>query len=170
MQDAPSRYSAAYRRATLEQRLGMLTEKTAGCWYWLGKLDAYGYGKIYVGAKTRMAHQIAHQLHVGPVPKGLVINHKCHTWDTACKGGNTCKHRSCVNPAHLEATTNRANILEGRGRGAIEARMTHCPKGHPLSGENLYIAPGGTRRRCRICNINGARVQRGKPPLEEQEA
>ncbi len=30
------------------------------------------------------------------------------------------------------------------------ARRTHCPQGHPYSGDNLYIRPCG-RRKCRAC-------------------
>lgn len=28
---------------------------------------------------------------------------------------------------------------------------THCHRGHPLSGDNLYVTPDGTRRNCRAC-------------------
>jgi hypothetical protein len=28
---------------------------------------------------------------------------------------------------------------------------SHCPKGHPLSGDNIYTSPRGNRKECRIC-------------------
>ncbi len=45
-----------------------------------------------------------------------------------------------------------------RERGGLPARpngmRTHCPQGHPLSGDNLYAPPSGSRK-CRTC-IAGA--------------
>jgi hypothetical protein len=35
------------------------------------------------------------------------------------------------------------------GRGFHNKIKTHCPKGHPLSGDNLYVTDGG--RGCRLC-------------------
>lgn len=41
------------------------------------------------------------------------------------------------------------------GVAASNAAKTHCPKGHPLFGDNLYIKPTvkgqGFERRCRKC-------------------
>ncbi len=34
------------------------------------------------------------------------------------------------------------------------AAKTHCKRGHPLSGENLYVAPGSSERHCRQCRKN----------------
>jgi hypothetical protein len=50
-----------------------------------------------------------------------------------------------VNPAHLEAVTQAENNRR------MQARKTHCSKGHPLFGDNLYSAPGTTHRECRTC-------------------
>lgn len=33
----------------------------------------------------------------------------------------------------------------------LRALKEFCHKGHPLSGENLYIPPGNTKRHCRAC-------------------
>lgn len=43
--------------------------------------------------------------------------------------------------------------------GVKPADRTHCPQGHPLSGENLRIETGrvGTKRRCRACRIESSR-------------
>ena len=37
-----------------------------------------------------------------------------------------------------------------RGRDYYSNR-THCDKGHPLSGDNLYISPSTGARSCKIC-------------------
>jgi hypothetical protein len=55
-----------------------------------------------------------------------------------------------VNPKHLRAVTNAENVLCGEGVTAKNAAKTSCPKGHPLSGENLYVTPVGGRD-CREC-------------------
>lgn len=40
--------------------------------------------------------------------------------------------------------------LIGPRRPNQNVTKTHCPNGHPYSGENLYIDPKGNRR-CRAC-------------------
>jgi len=35
------------------------------------------------------------------------------------------------------------------GKGCRTRNLTHCPSGHPYSGDNLFISKEG--RRCRIC-------------------
>jgi hypothetical protein len=32
-------------------------------------------------------------------------------------------------------------------------RKTHCPKGHPYSGDNLRLVANGTSRQCRACGL-----------------
>jgi hypothetical protein len=36
-------------------------------------------------------------------------------------------------------------------KGARNRNRTHCIHGHALSGDNLYVSPGRTERKCRIC-------------------
>lgn len=106
-----------------------------GCWLWLaGLVEGYGRFRTSTPRANRPAHRLAYEALVGPVPDDLVIDHLCRV-------------RRCVNPAHLEPVTQRENVLRGE---AAFARATHCPKGHPYAGPNLYISPNGSRR-CRAC-------------------
>ena len=36
-------------------------------------------------------------------------------------------------------------------KGAARRALTHCKYGHPLSGDNLYLAPGRKERKCLTC-------------------
>lgn len=58
---------------------------------------------------------------------------------------------ACVNPDHLEPVTQSENLLRAEGVGKGNTRKTHCPQGHPYSGDNLYLAPSRPNRMCRAC-------------------
>ena len=108
-----------------------------GCWTWTGTVSGGGYGRFVRSGRARAVHREFYELLVGPIPEGLVIDH-------------LCRNRLCQNPEHLEPVTNVENIMRGEGACARNARKTHCPQGHELSGENLYLPPSGSRH-CRAC-------------------
>ncbi|WP_194821266.1 HNH endonuclease signature motif containing protein [Micromonospora sp. S-DT3-3-22] len=124
-----------------------------GCWPWRGSSDQDGYGRF--GKQAEGAHRVAYELMVRPVPAGLHVDHTCHNDDTTCPGGVGCRHRLCVNPAHLEAVTQRDNLLRSRHTMPHHnAAKTHCPQGHEYTPENTYTrrtSKGYARRECRTC-------------------
>lgn len=120
-----------------------------GCRYWTGGLDKDGYGKFWDGVRHLRAHRYAFELANGR-EAALTVDHVCHNRDLSCAGGPTCLHRRCVEPTHLIDATVQENSLAGRGLPAVNAAKTHCLKGHPLSGDNLYVTPKGGRG-CGIC-------------------
>jgi len=71
--------------------------------------------------------------------------------DSGCTGGQSCSHRSCVNPRHLELVCASENILRGVSSSAAYAKRTHCERGHALTPENVYVRPNGEGRKCRKC-------------------
>ena len=109
-------------------------EPNSGCWLWTSAVNQKGYGRFNLNSIARKAHRISYEIHKGPIPTGLQIDHICRV---------TC----CVNPDHLEAVTCEENVRRSVLRGPVK---THCPKGHPYSGDNLYPNPNG-RRACRTC-------------------
>ena len=107
------------------------------CWLWTAAVNAKGYGVMCVKNGSTLAHVISYNIHVGQIHSGMQIDHLCRV-------------RNCVNPNHLEVVTPRVNVHRGFGPTAVHARKTHCPKGHPYSGDNLYLSPRGNRQ-CREC-------------------
>ncbi len=156
--DEPIDFDAAM--ALLPERMvAKIGLAETGCWLWTGEIDRYGYGCFGIGSKadgTRRkakAHRVTYAALRGEIPAGLLTDHVCHTVAVdagGCPGGNACLHRRCCNPWHLEMVTNRENMMRGMTVTAANAAKTHCPQGHPLSGDNLYVPPAGGRY-CRTC-------------------
>jgi hypothetical protein len=126
------------------------------CWPWLGKPDPCNYGRFTWDGSREGAHRVAYMLGIGPIPDGLVIDHRCHTDDPTCRGGDACPHRLCQNPRHLETCTRGENT--GRGR----TRLTHCPQGHPYDEANTYRGRRG--RECRACHRVTESARRAELP------
>lgn len=101
-----------------------------------------GYARFGVRRASQpevYSHRIVvHELH-GPIPPGMEVDHVCRT-------------RNCVNPLHLEVVT----VAENRRRRVFEHK-SHCPKGHPYSGPNLYVNPRTGTRHCRACTLVATR-------------
>ena len=62
------------------------------CWLWVGGKIPSGYGMF----GNRLVHRIAYTLIIGPIPRGMVLDHICH-------------QKLCCNPNHLRIATIREN-------------------------------------------------------------
>lgn len=114
-------------RPLKERILAKVVEEDRGfstpCWAWKGathsvrKSAPEGYGCLMTGSrqdgsrKVRSAHVVAYEEWIGPIPKGLEIDHLCH-------------QTICCNPDHLEPVTHRENLSLARVRpGAWASRQ-----------------------------------------------
>lgn len=121
-----------------------------GCWEWVGALTDKGYGVTKWGGRHRPTHRVAYELLKGPIPDGLHIDHLCRV-------------RHCVNPDHLEPVPLVENVLRGAGAPAVNARKTHCIRGHAFTPENTFHTRRGGRE-CRICRAAAHILRAGNPP------
>lgn len=117
---------------TIGSIMGRLIVQETGCALWPGAARGpKGYGKVGYQYKTVFVYKLLYEHFVGPVPEGLQLDH-------------LCRNPRCCNFAHLEEVTPAENLRRGNGVSAVNARKTHCPKGHPYSH---------TDKRGRVCRI-----------------
>lgn len=138
-QDVPVSVSAQFR-AYVESRIERVTE--SGCWIWLGYVSPEGYGQVPIEVMhertpSRVAHRVTYGIRHGFIPP--VLDHLCRV-------------KCCVNPDHLENVTVHENTMRCEYAPAtINARKTHCNRGHEFTAENTYIGTRGSRI-CRVCH------------------
>lgn len=118
--------------------------KTPGCWLF-SAASSSPYKRFMVDRVSVLAHRFAYSVLVGPIPKGLQIDH-------------LCRNKACVNPAHLEAVTQRVNLLRAPTVVAANAAKTHCPAGHAYDA--VVVWRGATSRRCRACHSRNDRTSK----------
>lgn len=135
---SPITGAAKLSRKSFEERFWSKVQKSADCWLWTASTQPSGYGQFRVPGGVLLAHRVAYELCVEPIPAGLHLDHLCRV-------------RACVNPDHLEPVTNQENSARGDSPQAVNARKTHCPRGHPYDAVNTYRRPDGRGRGCQAC-------------------
>jgi hypothetical protein len=144
--------------STLDRVFANTTPGPGGCVIFTARTGGRGYGWVRLDGKSQPAHRVVYKLAVGPIAPGLQVDHTCHNEDASCPGGETCLHRRCVNPYHLEAVTNGENsrrsphTLVGRN-----VRAEACVNGHPFDEANTYVRKDNGGRVCRKCRADRMR-------------
>lgn len=78
------------------QRFLSKVRKTSTCWLWAGHVMKNGYATFWFLRKPVLVHRFSYEMHVGPIPEGKQLDHKCHV-------------THCVNPDHLRPVTQKQN-------------------------------------------------------------
>lgn len=94
-----------------------IPEPNSGCWLWTGGGSRYGVftmsSRAKRSARSVPAHRLSHELFNGPIPRGLIVRHKCDT-------------PFCVNPDHLEVGTQQDNMNDMVARGRSPRHTKAC--------------------------------------------
>lgn len=111
------------------------------CWLWSGRPGVGGYGRASIGrGRTMLAHRLAYELAVAPVPDGVCVLHRCD-------------NRACVRPDHLFLGDrgDNARDMAAKGRAHLQrnpkamAGDKHWKRQHP---EKVQVAPP---KPCSVC-------------------
>lgn len=115
-----------------------------GCWMWQRHCNALGYGTIWWGGRSWMLTRLVYSALRGVFDPDLDI---CHT----------CDHPGCARPEHIWADEHQNNLLDASRKKRLQGQWkTHCKRGHPLEGDNLYVCSRGLRH-CNECTKLRAR-------------
>lgn len=159
-----------YDQKLYDKIVARIRKDENGCWLWTGPYyknrpwpqNRYGYiGFWYDSRKGRSRSTGTHRammmaLH-GPLTKEQCVCHRCDV-------------PLCVNPEHLFIGSMRDNIHDSRSKNRHhEGKKEYCDRGHPLSGDNLYLSKQARgkgpalRRVCRVCQKARYRMKLGWP-------
>ena len=124
----------------IKERLFSYSETKNDCRLWKGVRKAEGYCQININGKFFGVHRVAYTLNKGAIPNGYVVDHLCGV-------------RQCINPDHLEAVTQQENAKRAtRSLTTINAKKTHCIRGHTFDKDNTYRRPNNPNKRdCKAC-------------------
>lgn len=109
------------------------------CWSYGSSITRKGYGMLTWRRKGMAIHRLMYAWAVAPIPKGQEHGEIDHL----------CRNRACCNPIHLEFVSSWTNMIRGEGVCAVNARKTHCKRGHEFTPENTYRVKDG--KGCKAC-------------------
>lgn len=99
------------------------TRRDGDCIVWTGLMSDRGYGRVRDGNRIVPAHRYAWWRVNGPIPDGMMIDHKC--WNPAC-----------VNVEHLRLATRAEN---GRYRSKSKIPTATGVRNVSMNGRNFKV-------------------------------
>src|SRR5436190_8393112 len=96
------------------------TQPHSGCVEWTGYVGNHGYGVRSVAGRHVLVHRHAYETHVGPIPAGMCVCHRCD-------------NRRCIEPGHFflgSIEENTADMVkksrQARGERHSQAKLTEA--------------------------------------------
>jgi len=86
-----------------------IVEPETNCWVWQRSVYSGGYGAIGDDGRIKLAHRVAYESLVGPIPPDTQVLH-------------SCDNRRCINPEHLRLGTNDDNVKDALARSRYVGR------------------------------------------------
>jgi hypothetical protein len=123
----PKKRNYCHPTWSLAERLAYYSkpEPLTRCHIWHGAADRDGYGCLRYQGRYQHAHRLAWSLKNGPIPKGMVICHRCNV-------------RRCVNPDHLVLGTLADNNADTK---AVRLRLADA---RDATAQTKVLEPGAT--------------------------
>lgn len=151
----------------LQKIINRIEPQESGCWWYSGVPNRKGYAQTRIGwptTKSVLIHHLSWIYYKGDIPKGMVIDHLCHN-PFECEGGNTCIHRRCVNPNHLQLVTPQEN--NSKTVRVLKYR-THCKNGHSLEN-NIISFQNRPGNYCHTCRKETSKMNARKYRAQKKE-
>jgi hypothetical protein len=149
----------------LKKVIDRIEPQENGCWWYPAVPHSKGYASTRIGwpvVKGAKVHRLSWIYYKGDIPEGMVIDHLCHD-PSECEGGNTCIHRRCVNPDHLQLISASDN---NKKTVRVLKYRTHCKRGHMLENNVVeYDNKYGKKRICKTCQTENRNNYRAKARL-----
>ena len=98
--------------ADWERRFWSKVNKTSTCWLWTARIDAEGYGRLFVDGRCRLAHALIWERKHGPIPKGMKV---CHS----------CDQPACVRDEHLFLGSQLENMRDAARKLRLRHKLNH---------------------------------------------
>lgn len=118
------KYMPTQKTEPIETRFWSMVLKSETCWLWKGSVNRKGYGQISTkrGSRPLQTHRLSYELHVGPIPEGKMVLHKCD-------------NPRCVRPDHLFLGTAKENTAD-----MMQKERGHWQKNSPRHKASASLA------------------------------